>query len=105
MRTATIAFNKEITIMENLPNDNVLISNIKYRDIDQVAGFDEFIMTVATGMKDRRIKQVESLGFTIKEICWIGETKTSNTRIIFTKQPEEIEINIDDLLEDNLEIA
>lgn len=99
MKTGTIIFNNEISVLENLQDGSIKAYNLKYKDIAELNAFDEFIMSVNTKQKDKRTKQVEELNFMIKKIMWIGEKPTDNTRIVFKRiqdTPETIDINIED---------
>ncbi|MCY7911225.1 hypothetical protein MOB65_20425 [Bacillus inaquosorum] len=72
----TVSMDKIVTIIKDLANGTTEIATHNYKSLpDQLEGINEITVKYPFGMKKRRIKNLEDLGFTFKRTIYYNDSE------------------------------
>lgn len=75
-----VSFDKIITVLP----DNEQIYCLKYYQMEELKKYPKINASMPTGSKEKRVKQMENLGYKVIEILWEGTEKHHATKILFS---------------------
>ena len=70
----TLVMEKSATLMQELRGGRHSIETVKYKDLKQaLTGIDTLTVSYVYGMRKRRVKKLEEMGYGLQETIWFND--------------------------------
>ena len=86
----TLVMDKSATLMQELRGGRHSIETVKYKDLKQtLAGINTLTVSYVYGMRKRRVKKLEEMGYSLQETIWFNDDALhANIRQVWTRTEE-----------------